>query len=98
MPQHGHYGLTLRKAPPPSSFKFEFVVGVEAVSVGLVALLCSVGRGRSVGRSVCCRQKSESPSLPPSLLVWELQSPPQGALSKKTGGVTHFCDGKQQLG
>ena len=57
VPQHGHYGLTLRKAPPPSSFKFEFVVGVEAVSVGLVALLCSVGR--SVGRSVGLLQAEE---------------------------------------
>ena len=86
----GHSGLTLRKAPPPPppSSKFEFVVvGVEAA---LVAPLCS---------SVCCRQKSDSARslLPPfRRSCGRHRAPPQK--KNKTGGLTHFCHGKHQLG
>ena len=86
----GHSGLTLRKAPPPPpppSSKFEFVVvGVEAA---LVAPLCS---------TVCCRQKSDSARslLPPfRRSCGRHRAPPQ---KNKTGGLTHFCHGKHQLG
>ena len=76
-------------------------VGVEAVSVGLVALL---GRsvGRSVGRFVAGRRAPLPPSLPPSPFRRSSsrpaparhRTPPQ---KRQAGGVTHFCRGKYQL-